>query len=111
MINYVGRYITNLSEKTAPLRETLPKDVEFFWEKNQEDAFNHLKEMITSVPTLAYYDVRKPVVLQTDASQSGLGSVIMQDERPVAYASKALSQAQKNYTQIEKEMAAIAFGA
>ena len=56
-------------------------------------------------------DVKKPVVLQTDASQSGLGAVVMQEGKPIACASKALSAAQRNYAQIEKEMAAIAFGA
>ena len=111
MVNYVGRYITNLSAKTAPLREVLNKEVEFHWGQKQEEAFEDLKKMIVSAPTLAFYDVKKPVTLQTDASQNGLGAVIMQGGKPVAFASKALTAAQRNYAQIEKEMAAIAFGA
>ena len=61
-----------------------------------------LKKMIMEDPTLKYYDVMKPVTLQTDASQNGLGSVILQDNMPVAYASKILSPAQRNYAERDR---------
>ena len=59
---------------------------------------------------MQYYDVTKDNVLSVDASQNGLGAVLIQSGQPVAYASKALTETQKNYAQIEKEMLAIKFG-
>ncbi|XP_046555339.1 uncharacterized protein LOC124264644 [Haliotis rubra] len=61
-------------------------------------------------PILQYFDPKKPVTLETDASQNGLGAVIFQDKGPVAFASKAVTNSQRNYAQIEKETLAILFG-
>lgn len=61
-------------------------------------------------PVLAYYDPKKSVTLQVDASKYGLSIVLLQDSRPVAYASKTLTSSEINYAQIEKEMLAILFG-
>ena len=68
------------------------------------------KNLITSAPVLAFYDVSKPVKLSVDASQEGLGAVLIQSERPVAYASRSMTDCEKRYAQIEKEMLAIVFG-
>ena len=68
-----------------------------------------IKEMIISAPVLAYYDVTKPVVIQWDASKSGLGAALLQEGRPVAFSSRVMSQTEQNYAQIEKELLAIAF--
>lgn len=65
--------------------------------------------MLTKAPVLQYYDINKPVVLSVDAS-SGLGAVLLQNNLPVAYASKALTDTETRYAQIEKEALAIAFG-
>lgn len=69
----------------------------------------HVKEMIASAPVLAYYDVNKPVVIQCDASQSGPGAALLQEEHPVAYGSRVLTQTEQNYAQIEKELLAIIY--
>ena len=69
-----------------------------------------MKLLITSAGTLAYYNVKKGVTLEVDASKHGLGAVLMQEGKPVAYASKSLSRAEQEYAQIEKEMYAIVFG-
>ena len=61
----------------------------------------HVKEMIVSAPVLAYYDVNKPVVIQCDASQSGLGAAVLQEERPVAFSSCVMTQTEQNYAQID----------
>lgn len=61
-------------------------------------------------PVLAYYDPKKPVTLQVDASKYGLGIVLLQDSRPVAYASKTLTSGEIKYAQMEKKMLAILFG-
>ena len=65
--------------------------------------------MIISAHVLAYYDVTKPVVLQCDASKSGLGAALLQEGRPVAFSSLVMSQTEQNYAQIEKELLAIVF--
>ena len=59
---------------------------------------------------LKYYDVKSPVTLSVDASSHGLGAVIMQDQQPIAYASKALTSNQQRYAQIEKELLAVVYG-
>jgi len=70
MINYLGKFIPNLSELAAPLRELTCKNTEWCWFKQHQDAFEELKHRISSPPTLKYYDVQKPVTLTCDASQS-----------------------------------------
>ena len=65
---------------------------------------------MVEAPVLKYYDASKPVKLSVDASSCGIGAVLFQDECPIAYASKAFTDAQKRYAQIEKELAAIMFG-
>ena len=65
--------------------------------------------MIISALFLAYYDVTKLVVIQCDASKSGLGAALLQEGRPVAFSSRVMSQTEQNYAQIEKELLAIVF--
>jgi len=65
--------------------------------------------MLASAPVLAYFSPEKDILLQCDASQSGLGAVIIQDGRVIEYASRALTDTEKNYAQIEKELLAICF--
>lgn len=112
MVNYLSKFAPNLAEVTKPLRSLLNKDVEFSWDTPQVDAFQKVKEILTRSPgpVLAYYDPKKYVVLQVDASKYGLGAVLLQDNKPVAYASKSLTPSEVNYAQIEKEMYGIVFG-
>lgn len=112
MVNYLAKFAPNLSEITSPMRKLLNKDVQFSWDHPQERAFNEVKKVITQCPgrVLAYYDPGKEVTLQVDASKFGLGATLMQDKRPIAFASKSLTSAEVNYAQIEKEMLAILFG-
>ena len=111
MVNYLSRFAPNLSEVTAPMRQLLPKDVEFCWESPQSDAFEKMKQIITKPgQVLAYFDPTKDLTLQCDASKYGLGSALLQEGKPIAYASKSLTPSEVNYAQIEKEMYAILFG-
>ena len=64
---------------------------------------------MSNAPVLRYYDPKKELVIQVDASSKGLGSVLLQEGRPIAYASRALTKAQQNYVQIEKETLGITF--
>lgn len=107
MINFLGKYIPNLSEKTHPLRELLRKENEFVWTVDQQQSFENLKALVSQAPVLAFYDPNKTVILSVDASQYGLGAVLLQDSHPIAYASVSLTQAQMKYSQIEKEFLAI----
>ena len=69
-----------------------------------------MKEAITAASTLAYFDSSKPVTIQTDASKRGIGATLLQNGRPVAYASKSLTETESNYCNIEREMLGIVFG-
>lgn len=107
MINYLRSYIPKLSTLSAPLRELLKDNIVWVWTKKQADALNNIKSVISSPPVLANFDEAKPIVIQTDSSQSGLGCCLLQKSRPVAYASRALTDAESRFSQIEKEFTAI----
>ena len=68
-----------MSKVTEPISLLLRQDIEFQWNYEQETAFNKLKDILTSNPVLKYFDVSKPVRVQCDASKSGLGAVLLQD--------------------------------
>ena len=110
LVTYLSPFIPNLSDKAANLRNLLKKDAEFVWDANHDKCFAELKETITEDATLQYFDVQKTPTLQTDASQRGLGAALLQDRKPVAYASKSLSSTERNYACIERELLAIVFG-
>ena len=77
--------------------------------KSQQNAFELLQKDICTTPTLKYFDPSKYVKLSVDASKSGLGAVCLQEESPVAYASRSLSEVETRYAQIEKELPAAVF--
>ena len=110
-VNYLGKFISNLSGINQPLRQLLEKNVEWHWEDSQKKSFNELKKAITTAPVLQFYDENEDVLLSVDSSKDALGACILQNGHPVAYASRALNKSEQNYAQIEKEMAAIVFGA
>ena len=78
----------------------------------QEDAFTKIKTMVTSVPTLAYFDPNKPTTVSADASSHGIGGVLMQmndgKQHPVAFCSRTLTVTEQQYAQIERECLACA---
>ena len=110
MANYLSRYTANLATKTAVLRDLTKKESVFVWGPEHQKAFDSVKETIATAATLAYFDSSKPVIIQTDASKRGVGATLLQDGRPVAYASKSLTETESNYCNIEREMLAIVFG-
>ena len=110
MLTYLTKFIPNLSQVASPLRVLLEKNVKWHWDSDQEHSFKALKQLAIKAPVLKYFDPHKPTKLSVDASSKGLGAVLQQDDHPVAYASRALTQTQQNYTQIEKEMLAVVFG-
>ena len=65
------------------------------WGLEHDGAFQLIKREIATAPILAYYNPKKPTVLQTDASSKGLGACLLQNQKPVYFASKALSETQR----------------
>jgi len=109
-IQFLAPFIPNLSEKSATLRNLLKKDVPFIWDSNHQACLDKLKAAITEKSTLRYFDTSKTPTLQVDASIKGLGASLLQDDEPIAYASKSLSDAETRYACIERELLAIVFG-
>ena len=90
------------------MRELLNDNVLFEWQKPQEEAFTKLKNLCCKPPVLAFYNPKKPMEIQCDGSQHGPGAVLLQDEKPIASASRSLIKSEQRYAQIEKEMLSIA---
>ena len=111
MTTYLSPFIPSLSTLTAPLRGLLKKDAEFTWNNSYQVAFDTVKKMVCMDTTLRYFDAHKPVIIQVDASQKGLGAALLQDGCPIAFASKALTPTEQRYANIEREMLACVFGA
>ena len=110
-VNYLGKFIPNSSGINQPLRQLLEKDVAWHWDDAQKKRFKELKKAITTAPVLKYYDEKENVMLSVGSSKDALGACILQNGHPIAYASRSLNKSEQHYAQIEKEMAAIVFGA
>ncbi|CAB3997498.1 Retrovirus-related Pol poly from transposon [Paramuricea clavata] len=110
LATYMGPFIPNLSSITAPLREILKKKNTFEWNENYQRAFDEVKQAISEEITLNYFDSTKEVVLQVDASTKGLGAALIQEGKPVAFASKSLTDVETRYANIEREMLAVVYG-
>ena len=113
MVKYLGKFIPDLSTISTPLRDLLKKDIIFNMEKPQIEAINKLKEIITSEPVLKFYDPNLEVRIRSDASTEGLGGLLEQKHgdiwHPVAYASRSLKEAEKQYAAIEAEALSVVF--
>ena len=115
MINYYSKFIPDFSSKLHPLYELLSNKTKWFWSESCEAAFLWAKEVLSSDQVLVHYDPSKPLVLSVDAGPHGIGAVLSHrlgdgSEKPIEYASRTLTMAERNYAQIEKEGLAIVFG-
>ncbi|GJP52126.1 hypothetical protein CLOM_g11223 [Closterium sp. NIES-68] len=110
-VNYVRRFIPNMAGLSAPLTDRLKDRDCFWWGEKQQAAFDQLKIALTSSPVLRISDPNRPYEVVTDASDIAIGAVLLQDFgdglQPVAYESRKLQGAEKNYTVHDKEMLAI----
>ena len=110
VITYLSQFIPGLADRAHSLRGLLKKTSDFIWETDHQQEFEQLKNSVTSETCLQYYDRSAPVTLEVDASQKGLGAALLQNEKPVAFGSKTLTDCQSRYSNIEREMLALVFG-
>ena len=103
MVTYLSPFICGLPTLTAPLQELLRKDADFTWNASYETAFEQVKQAVVSDTTLRYFNPSLPVTIQVDASLVGLGTALLQNNKPVAFASKALTNAEHRYANIERD--------
>ena len=112
LFSYYRKFIKDFSRIARPMLTLLKKDAPFNWEEKQQQAFDRLKEMLIKAPVLSYPDFDKPFIIYTDASGIGLGAVLSQikedgKEHVIAYASRSLNPAEKNYSVTDQECLAV----
>ena len=114
LASYYRRFIRSFSRVAAPLHALTKKDARFHWTDACSSAFRLLKLRLTSAPVLAYPDFSAagaPFLLDTDASNVGMGGILSQvqggEERVIAYASQLLSKSQRNYSTYDRELLAV----
>ncbi|GAU40284.1 hypothetical protein TSUD_60750 [Trifolium subterraneum] len=109
LAGYYRRFILGFSEIALPLTRLTRKGAAFVWDELCENSFNLLKQKLTSAPVLVIPDPDKKYVVYCDASNKGLGCVLMQEGAVVAYASRQLKPHEENYPTHDLELAAIIF--
>ena len=109
MVAYLAKFLTQLAKMNAPLRQLTRKDQPWQWSSECDRAFQDIKAAVTAAPVLRYFDPAVLLTLQCDASPDGLGAVLIQNDQPIAYASRCLTKTEENYAKIEKELLAIVF--
>ena len=113
MATYCAKFIPSFSDISYPLRELTKKDANFEWNSRHQSSFEGIKKMLTSEAIMSYFDPQKETDLTTDASPVGLSAILSQrtpgqnDRKVVIYASRALSDVERRYSQTEKEALAI----
>ena len=107
LASFYRRFVKDFSTIAAPLTEVTKKNVPFKWGPSQERAFEKLKEQLTQAPLLALPDFNKPFEVECDASGIGIGGVLMQDGKPIAYFSEKLKGACLNYSTYDRELYAL----
>ena len=112
-MNFYRRFLKNISSVTEPLNKLLRKGEPWKWSKEQQVAFDRAKELLVQSDALVLYDPSKPLTIISDSSSYGIGAVLCHlidgDERPICFASRTLNDAERNYSQLEKEALAIIF--
>ena len=114
-IQYLSKYIDNLSAQTDSLRQLLKKDKDWLWTEEHTQAFENLKQKITEIPCLARYISVYPNIITTDASTKGLGAALWHEQpvgklKPIGFASRFHSDTEKKYAINELELLAVVWG-
>lgn len=100
---YYRKFVRNYALLARPLTDLLKKGTPFVWTTVDQGAFEALKSALVSAPVLALPDFNKPFQIQTDACDSGVGAVLLQDGHPLAFVSKALGPRTRALSTYEKE--------
>lgn len=113
LCSYFRRFVPNFADVAQPFTQMLNKAVPYQWTKECESSFSQLKFLLTSGPILRHFDASAPTEVHSDASGIGIGAVLIQRhgavEHVIAYASRCLSKAERNYTVTEQECLAVVF--
>ena len=109
MINYLSKFSPRLTELAEPIKELVKEKVPFNWGPEHQESLAMLKKEIIRAPILAYYNPQKETVLQTNANTKGPRACLLQDEKPIYFASKALTKTQRGYIAIEIKSLAVAW--
>ncbi|GBM17592.1 Transposon Tf2-9 polyprotein [Araneus ventricosus] len=109
MINYLSKFLPNLSTLIAPLRDLIKNNTVWLWDPSYDKIFDRVKEQIAKSRVLAFFDPRVESEIVVDAFPFGLGAVL-QRGKPIAFTSSTLTLAQRNYAHIEKELLAVVYG-
>ena len=113
-IQHLSKFLNNLSKKTDRMRRLLKKDTKWEWTKEINDDFEQLKKEITETPCLAHFDPKKENFITTDACNTGLGATLWQKEdenfRPIAFASRFLTDCERKYAINELELLGVLWG-
>ncbi|XP_049275515.1 uncharacterized protein LOC119372299 isoform X3 [Rhipicephalus sanguineus] len=114
VVNYFSKFLPSLAQRTALLRSLIRQDTVFEWTDNHAKEWKELCDYLSTQPVLAVFDPAKATKVSCDASRDGIGAALLQCHndtwKPVAYASRALTETQQRYSQIEKEAMAVVFG-
>lgn len=107
MVNYLTRFLPHVQTVIQPLNILLSSKFVWQWGAEQEEAMLKLKRILTTAPVLSYFDPKLPTIVSADASEFGLGGVLLQRRegkwKPVAFCSRMLSEVERRWAQIEKE--------
>ena len=106
LVNYMARFQPSLSIVSRPLLDLMKEHVDYVWSTEADKAFNDIKWSITQAHILQFFDPKKETIIQSDVSINGLGCILIQDEKPVCYASHALTETESRYSNIERELLA-----
>jgi transposase InsO family protein len=106
---YLAKFMPHLADELRPLTLLTKKDTLWHWQAEQQTAFEKIKHLASKAPVFRYYSAADDVTIQCDSSKDGLGATLLQLGQPVCFASRALTDAESRYAQIEKELLAIVF--
>ena len=106
----MSRFVPDLADTLEPIRNLTRNNIEWSWTNECEAAWKSVKCQLKKAPILSYFSPEKELVVQVDSSKNGLGAVLLQDGKPLEFASRSLKPTERKWAQIEKEALAVLYG-